>query len=282
MVFESLLREDNAEQHLLYVFFIGMLYASLGVIFDKWVFHGSIENLAIFITVMAALPLMYKIIYLEENKTRKSKQEKSLLKEHEKALKAFIALFVGMCIAFSFWNLMLPINEAKELFAAQYNDIGMGRSIINGNIVQPDVFPVLFANNIRVLVFSFLFSFFCGAGAIFILTWNAAILAVAIGIYVRQAMQYSASVVGGSVVLSFIGNFSYGFFGYMSHGIFEIASYFLAGLAGGIVSVAVIRHDLFDKNYKKVVVDALWLMGFAFLLLVIGAIIEVFISSSVF
>ncbi len=282
MVFESLLREDNAEQHLLYVFFIGMLYASLGVIFDKWVFHGSIENLAIFITVMAALPLMYKIIYLEENKTRKSKQEKSLLKEHEKALKAFIALFVGMCIAFSFWNLMLPINEAKELFAAQYNDIGMVRSIINGNIVQPDVFPVLFANNIRVLVFSFLFSFFFGAGAIFILTWNAAILAVAIGIYVRQAMQYSASVVGGSVVLSFIGNFSYGFFGYMSHGIFEIASYFLAGLAGGIVSVAVIRHDLFDKNYKKVVVDALWLMGFAFLLLVIGAIIEVFISSSVF
>jgi len=282
MVFESLLREDNAEQHPWIVFFIGILYASLGIIFDKWIFHGTIANLAIFITVMAALPLIYKIIDMEEDKTKKFKEEKGLLREHEKALKAFVMLFLGMCIAFSFWNLMMPADEAKEVFSAQYKDVEMIRSTIAGRIVQPAIFPALLSNNLKVMFFSFLFSFFFGAGAIFILTWNAAIVAVAIGIYVRQAMAYTTDLIGGSMLLSFIGNFSYGFFGYMAHGIFEIASYFLAGLAGGIVSVAVIKHDLFDKSYKKVIVDSLWLLGIAVLLLFFGAVIEVFVSASVF
>ena len=31
---------------------------------------------------------------------------------------------------------------------------------------------------------------------------------------------------------------------YMTHGIFEILAYFIGGLAGGLISVAIIRHGM--------------------------------------
>jgi len=288
MVFESLIREDNAEKHPWHVFLIGMLYATIGVVFHIWLFKGSIDNLSIFITVFASIPLMYKIIILEEKKAKNTHEERNLLKEHKKALIAFIALFIGICIAFTFWNLVLPQEYGKEIFRSQINDVDSVREIINGRIVDPGNFLALMGNNFRVLLFSFLFSFFFGAGAIFILTWNASILAVVIGAYVRQSISAVSGASGFGIIASFLGSFSYGFFGYMTHGIFEIASYFLAGLAGGVVSVAVIRHDLFNKelkinkNYGRILKDSLWLLLFAILFLILGAFVETFVSPVVF
>ena len=68
----------------------------------------------------------------------------------------------------------------------------------------------------------------------------------------------------------------------MTHGIFEILGYFIGGLAGGILSVAVIRHGLKSKEFSKVCFDALILIFISIALLVIGALVETLITPALF
>ena len=69
---------------------------------------------------------------------------------------------------------------------------------------------------------------------------------------------------------------------YMTHGIFEILAYFMAGLAGGIISVAIIKNHLVGEHKKRILKDSLDLILLAVAFLVIGAIVEVFITPLLF
>jgi len=63
---------------------------------------------------------------------------------------------------------------------------------------------------------------------------------------------FATSIIGHS----FLGAFGISFLRYAIHGIPEILAYFTAGLAGGIISVAVIRHDFLTKKFKNIVIDS--------------------------
>lgn len=281
MVFESLIRAKRAEQRPWYVFLLGILYGTIGIIFDLWLFEGRIENLFINITVFASIPLMYHIIILEEKKDKRYAKETNLLQEHKKALAAFIALFLGILVAFTFWYTVLPEDTINNLFSAQIKEIPLVREAVSGRAISSGTVMPVFLHNMKVLLFSILFSFFFGAGAIFILSWNAALIAVALGTFFRAAFA-SLNPQGMPLFVQYLGTISYGFFGYLTHGIFEMASYFLAGIAGGIISVAAIKHDLSSPNFKKIVTDTLWLIGLSVLLLFISALIEALISPTLF
>ena len=68
-----------------------------------YIFSGSYPSMVfIFLIVMAAIPLMFGIIGREEKKDLKFSSEYSLLKEHAKALKIFMLLFVGITLTISF------------------------------------------------------------------------------------------------------------------------------------------------------------------------------------
>jgi len=281
MVLESLISAENAENHTLRVFLLGILYASVAVVFELFVFHGKIAGLFVSITVFASIPLMHKIIKLEGKRSLTRKMgKKNFLIRHSKALKAFVFLFLGFLVAFSFWFIVLPTSTAETVFSSQIDEITNVQNKISGHAVQPGSFPVLFFHNFKVLLFCFVFSFFFGAGAIFILTWNASIIAIAIGSFVRNELALGTT---NFIFPAFIlGTFSYAFFGYIFHGIFEIISYFLAGLAGGIISVAVIRHDLFHKRFQLILKDSLWLIGLSIAFLVVAGLIEVFVFPLIF
>ena len=66
------------------------------------------------------------------------------------------------------------------------------------------------------------------------------------------------------------------------HGIPEIFAYFIGGLAGSIISVAVIREKFGTKNFEKVVLDSSDLVLIAVLILILAAFIEVFITPVLF
>ena len=133
----------------------------------------------------------------------------------------------------------------------------------------------IMANNIKVLLFCIFFSFFYGAGAIFILTWNASVIAAAIGSFVRNNLSETFG-------LAYFSIFTIGVLKYMTHGIFEILAYFMGGLAGGIISVAVIRHDINTEAFRKVLYDSIDLILLATAIIVIGSYIEVYITPALF
>ena len=65
---------------------------------------------------------------------------------------------------------------------------------------------------------------------------------------------------------------------YMTHGTFEILAYFMGGLAGGIISVAIINHDIRSRHFRRIVTDSFDLIFIAIVLLIVAALIEVFIT----
>lgn len=125
---------------------------------------------------------------------------------------------------------------------------------------------MIFSNNIYVLIFTILFSLAFGAGAIFILVWNASVIGAAIGIFAK-----------GSLI-----NLPAGLFRYMIHGIPEISAYFVGALAGGIISVAVIRKDLQGEGTWKILQDSLLLVIIAILILVVAGLMEVYLTPILF
>ena len=229
----------------------------------------------VFLTVMACVPLIYATIKLEEKKDLELESEKKILKEHSKVLFFLIMLFLGMTVAFAFWYVVLPKVTVQNLFNIQTSTImGINNRVSGHNIRIFQTFFAILFNNIKVLTFCVLFAFIYGVGAIFILTWNASVIGTATGNFVKSVLaKYSSPTVANYFQAA-----SLGLLRYSIHGIPEIAAYFVGGLAGGIISIAVIRHDYKTKKFEKVILDSSELIIISLIILIIAAFLEVFVT----
>jgi uncharacterized membrane protein SpoIIM required for sporulation len=282
MVLESLISSFSAEKHPWEMFFIGLLYSSVAIFISLQIFENMAGLVSVFLTVMAAIPIVYSTIKLEEKKDALGYGEMTLLKEHSKALASFMFLFLGMTIAFTLWYIFLPVDMVHNLFSVQIDTIKSINSNVTGALMSNEFFVKVLSNNLRVLVFCILFSFFYGAGAIFILTWNASVISVAMGSFFRNNISLYAGAIGMQKLAGYFHIFSISIFRYMVHGIPEILAYFIGGLAGGIISVAVIRHDLRDKSFRKIVFDSTSLVAISVVFLVIAALCEAYVTPQLF
>jgi len=157
-----------------------------------------------------------------------------------------------------------------EVFDVQVNTISGASSDITGKVTGSGTVFQLFGHNFRVMIFCLMFAFVYGFGSIFLLTWNASVVGVAIG-------EATRSAVGGSFVTAITA----GLARYLIHGIPEIIAYFTAGLAGGIISIAVINHDFKSKKFKNVVTDSFDLVLLSVGLLVVAAVLEAYVSPTI-
>ena len=277
MVLENLIRPKKAEKKPYDLFFVGFLYASVAMFLSLWIFRDQTSLVMVFLTVMAALPLVYDTIKYEEKKDQRNVPEYILLKEHSKALSFFVFLFLGSVVSFSLWYILLPDKIIDSVFNTQISTI----KNINSNIFGIDIvtsryvngsnlFGQIFANNLKVLLFSIFFSFFYGAGALFILIWNASVISTAIGNFFRVNISQYASSFGLIRIAGYFHIFSLSLLRYFIHGIPEILAYFVGGLAGGIISIAVTRHEIGTKEFTKILIDSLDLIIIAVSLLFVA------------
>jgi len=280
MVLESLIGPVKAEKEPWEMFFIGILYSSVAVFLSLYVFGGQEMSLVlVFLTVMACSILMYQTLRYEEKKDLYIDKEYKLLEQHGKALSFFIFLFVGFVLSFALWYVFLPGDLAQRVFNSQINTINDINSLtIHGKTLGAASFWIILLNNFKVAFFSLFFSFFYGFGAIFILTWNASVVGVATGIFIRNSLNVALQKAGFVSITSYFTSISVGLLRYLTHGIPEIASYFVAGLAGGLISIAVMHHGNNTDEFKRVMKDCMWLVLVCFVLLVVAAVIEVWIT----
>ena len=283
MTLESLVNPFKAVERPIHMFFIGIIYATVATFLSIIIFKDHSSLVMVFLTVIATIPLMYKTMKMEEEADIKIKDEVKLLKRHAKVIRFLLFMFMGFVVAYSFWYIFLPVDASQALFSVQSETIKTINSDIVGDVVSPvAIFMQIFLNNFKVLLFCLLFAFFYGAGAIFILTWNASVISAAIGDFVKSKLGLYSAAAGTMGVGSYVHAFSSGLLRYSLHGIPEIAAYFIGGLAGGIISVAMINRDLETKHFNKILLDSVNLSLIAIFILVIAALIEVFITPTLF
>jgi uncharacterized membrane protein SpoIIM required for sporulation len=285
-VLESLINPKRAEKGPWKMFFIGILYASLSLLLAHFLFGKDpilskfSGLLVVLFCVMFSLPFMYFIIRQEEIEDEEIEGFWSIWKTHGDAIYAFLWLFFGFIVAFSFWYAILQnstlLNAQIETYC-NINDPGQVEDCVSeysftSNVISTSAlshgarFLSIIGNNFGVMIFTLIFSLIFGAGAIFVLAWNASVISAAIGIFTK----YNVSEI------------PLGILRYMIHGFPEIAAYFITALAGGIFGIGVIRNGIGNKKFVKVLLNVIVLIFIAIIILVVAAFIEVFVTPMLF
>jgi len=282
MVLESIISPFLAEDRPLRLFWIGLGWTVLGIFAALWIFREQASLVMVFFTVMAALPLFYSTMKIEERKDLSLLKEQDILREHAKALRFFVLLFLGMTLAFTLAYLLLPSGMVNDAFSAQENTIRAVNQRVTGNSYTLTILSKIFLNNVKVMVFSLLFSFIYGTGALFILTWNASVIGAAAGNFFRTNIAAYAQHTGLWKVGGYFAVTSLTVLRYAIHGIPEILGYFVAGLAGGILSVSIMRKDYKTHEFERVLLDVSDLVVIATLILFAAALLEVYVTPVLF
>ena len=275
MVLESLFNPFMLKKRPWEVFIAGFVYAIVGLMLSYFVFREIAGILMVFLIVIATIPLLYTTIKNEEELDLKCDQEWVLLKEHTKVIIFLIFMFFGITAALVLSYVFLPQPVVQTVFKFQEQAIVNVNNNVQGGVVQFTYFVRIFINNLKVLFFCLVFSLLYGTGAIFILTWNASVIAAAMGNLIKMELAKTASLVGFTSISAYFSVATFSFFRYMTHGIFEIGAYFVAGLAAGIISIALIKHNLQDN---RVLTYFLNLIFISLGMLILAALIEVYVT----
>jgi len=282
---ESLINPARLEKGEWKMFFIGILYASLSLLLVKWFFAKDVvlaQHLGILVVtfcVIFSLPFMYYIILKEEAEDEEVFGFWSVWKVHKDAIYAFMWLFLGFVVAFSFWHIVLQdpllfnaqietycrinnpsnIDDCFQRYVAEQTASFAGST---GSAINSWKFLSILENNIYVMIFTLILSLIFGAGAIFVLAWNASVISVAVGIFGQYQIK----------------EIPIGIFRYMIHGFPEIAAYFITALAGGIFGVGFLRNGFRSRKFLRVLENVVLLLFIAIIILVIAALMEVYIT----
>jgi len=283
---ESMINPKRAEKGPWKMLFIGLLYGSLSLLLVHFLFKGdSVLSkfsglIVVLFCVMFSLPFMYFIIKNEEQEDEEIEGFWGVWKTHGDAIYAFLWLFLGFIIAFSFWNVILQDSKLLNAQIETYCSINSPGSVADcvakysftskvissSTSIHTARLASIIGNNLGVLILTLIFSLIFGAGAIFILAWNASVISAAIGIFTRYSIK----------------DIPFGLLRYMVHGFPEIAAYFITALAGGMFGIGVARHGLGDKKFVRVLMHVGILLLIAIAVLIIASLIEVYFTPLLF
>src|SRR3989344_1506664 len=234
MVLELLFNPFSLKKKPWEMFIGGFFYSIVALMLSYLVFREIAGILMVFLIVLSTLPMIYTAIKNEEELDLHYDREWSMLKEHTKVLIYLMFLFLGITVALMFAYILLPQSITNVIFDLQRTAIvnvnSTIQSSVTGGITKLELLGKILFNNVKVLFFCLLFSLLYGAGSVFILTWNASVIATAIGTLIKSEIAKTSSLVGFTSLSSYFGITAFGFFRYMTHGILEIAAYFVVGL----------------------------------------------------
>ena len=282
---ESLINPKRVEKGAWKMLFVGLLYGSLSLLLVHWFFaRDAVLSqysgiLVVTFCVMFSLPFMYFIIKQEEEEDEEVEGFLKVWETHKDAIFALMWLFLGFVLAFTFWYIIL---QNSTLFNAQIetycminspgniencvSEYALSESGISGGATKELRFLSIMENNVYVMIFTLIFSLIFGAGAIFILAWNASVIASAIGVFT----QYKIAEIPLGIVR------------YMIHGFPEIAAYFITALAGGMFGFGVIKHGIRNRRFVRVIENVALLLFLAIIILIVAAAIEVYLTPLLF
>lgn len=264
MVLESLFPARLVEKRPEDMLILSLIISLVSIFIANMVFPeyaGVI--IPLFITI-AMTPLIYNIFSIEEDIERKKARKEiklNFMQRHGETIWLFTLFFIGNFLAIFFIAIISPESFLASTFSPQISAIEAIAPSTTAALAPPTLELIIW-NNLRVMVFSFLLSFLIGTGALFILSWNASILAIYLGAFIRKGLydQFLLRTVG-----------------IIPHAPIEIGAYFLAGIAGGILSVGIIRERLKSKAFFLVFKDSLIMLFLAVLAVIIGAFVEVYL-----
>lgn len=305
MVLEAIITASGARRNPLGMLVLSFVLSSVAIWISYFTFPDSASILALAFVTIGFMPIIHRLFTLEEElEMQKPGWCGTFLARHFSIIMVYAFFFIGVVASYAFWYVMLPDSAPAvcaaaddmpiecmmpvrdSVFAAQEqtwqgisnlrdNSVAKIIGFVTGRGVgsclgpEREVFGCagfLFGNNALVLGLAVLFSFLYGAGAIFLLSWNASV----IGLFIGKEIVETHLLAG---VLRAIG--------YLPHGFLEIGAYFIGAVAGGIISVAISKRKYRTHEFETIAKDALVLLIIAYAVLLLAALVEGWLIVSV-
>lgn len=182
MVLERIIEERYEIKQPLTIFFLSFFISVIAIFISYTVFKENTGLFTVIIISLIMVPFMNKMLHHEEYETGQRGEGESFFHRHIDVISAYTALFCGIVLAMSLVFVILPEVIVEEIFDDQVKEI----DIIQGHFTFGNQFLDIIANNVSVLMLSFLFSFLLGTGAVLIISWNASVLSAAIGLIAKS------------------------------------------------------------------------------------------------
>lgn len=272
MVLEAIISSKKIEHHPAYMFIYAVIVASASLWAAHIIFPSAQSIVFLFLITISLTPVIYKVLQDKEKEDEDLGKHINLnfFESHGRILEIYLFFFLGILFAVSIWYSFLPTPITDNMFSYEINTLRDLRGSYNCQIGDSSCSLIaIIMNNIKVLTLCFLVAFFFGTGAIFILSWNAAVIGVFIGELTKTSISHH-----GSTLLSFAVNFPNGLGSIILHGLPEIAAYCIAGIAGGILSVAIIQ----GKRPERIIKDSTALIIMAVIIIILAGILEVYVT----
>jgi len=276
MVLESLLGYEIKKPAEL--FGTGLFFSTIAVFLSSALFsHAPSMVVVTFMTI----PSIYVLMNINSNKCEEEigiHSFRELLHKNFDLVEMYLFLFLGMMVGVSFWFSVLPKDVVAVLFSEQlYNlqQIGVSTAYASVGMAasSSELFSLIAVNNLKLVILCAVLSFIFGSGAMFILSWNASVVGVAIGLLIVKLKAVGIAT-GAALAQGFATGIAY----YILHLVPEVVAYFYAAIAGGFISLAMMKYRPFSHNSNKLLIISFALLGFAIVLIIIAAMIEVNIS----
>ena len=284
MVLESLIGEKNIRKHPVYMLLITFLisFGSIIAAYNIAPTHASVLSVA-FITI-GLIPVIHNILAKEEyEEAVERKSAVTFFARHINLILIYVFIFVGVILAFTVAFMVFPPEVNQTLFQEQINSFCFMQKdacrenlplSISGNATgsslayctdatMQDPFMcsfVVFENNAKVLMFIIILSLLYGAGAIYIIAWNASIIGLFFGEMILT-LEYGKAFSFAMVML-------------IGHGPAELLAYIFGALAGAILSAMISRGQFLSHEFSTIIKDVLFLALLGLFSVAYGALAE--------
>jgi uncharacterized membrane protein SpoIIM required for sporulation len=267
MVFEQFLESAKVKKHALFIFFIGIFYVLVSYLVSAYLFEGAVSVAMLFCVSLLLTPSIFIILGVEEKIERKE-GIRHFFHDHKDIFKIYLMLFLGIFCAF----LILSQLSTTQIFDYQAGILekrgDLSQKVINdfkngATERQFTDFSNIVSYNLEVLIICFILSLFYGAGALFLIVLNASVFAA----FISSVVKMSGNA------FQIISIFSV-------HMIPEMAGFLVAAIAGGVLSRAMMTENKASKEFKNVARDAFVLLFISAALIVIAAVLETYVTSS--
>lgn len=268
---EHLLRINKIGKRHYFALLLGFAYALIGAVTAFFLFRDFMSLAMLFLTTLLLVPTLMAYLGKEERIERKVGL-RHFFRNHKDILETYLFIFHGvflgyLLIGFFALGVSYDVNEYQFDFLRSRGIVPEGVSVVPESTLA-QVGGVL-ARNLTVDLVAFILSIAYGAGAIFLIVYNASIFSSFIVLLIRYL---STTTAHATAIFSTM----------LIHLVPEISGFLLAAIAGGVISKALTRERFGSDKFRNVVKDATVLFLISVVLIVLAAFLEIYVTRGVF
>jgi len=266
MVLEQFLDRKFVVQHTFFVFILSAVYVFISYAVQTLFFPADSGLAIVLLATILLVPSLHHLVVMEEK--LESKGASYFWKRHRTIIQCYIGAFLGLLTGFLVMGFM--VQGSLGFQQQQLLQEHLKPEIITSFLEQPYVPDIqttmaLFSHNLMYLLIGFVLSVFYGAGAIFLVTYNASFFAA----FVVELFNRWA-VAGQLATISLL------------HLLPESAGYILTAIAGAEISRALIHEKLTGDPFRNVLKNCFMMMIYAILLILLAAFLETYVTAPFF